>query len=218
MHGLIALVTLFAATDSPTLAGLAAEADVVAIVRVEDTDYEYARGFPRSGFALLRVLIGYKGANSGDLIEVPEEGLDDDACYFPQLGLFQVEGRRFLTFLKRKGKDSYIGTAPTCRLPVLVTAQSAYALLYPIDGATIESPETVVETLSFADPAAYVDGSDLTSERLRELVEDYGAERVDNDPLTPRSETYVYTRGIPMPKLRALMADGLGETRARSRR
>ncbi|MBT8064120.1 MAG: hypothetical protein KJN94_03800, partial [Gammaproteobacteria bacterium] len=61
--------------DPRSLAELAAEADLVALAQLRDTDYRRQRNIPVSGAAYLRVLIPYKGVKAGEIIEVFEKGL-----------------------------------------------------------------------------------------------------------------------------------------------
>lgn len=193
--------------EESTLAELAADADLIAVVRVRDAQYERIRDFPSAGYAYLEVLIAYKGTQKGSVIEVQEKGLGEDKCYYPELGTWQFEGDRFLVFLKRgKGKAVYRGRAPGCRLPVLVTADNRYALRYPVRGLRIDSPDAV-QPIDYLDPAAYVDAADFTSAGIQELESYYQARRVvPDDPLAPPSLKYVYTLGVPISRLRELLA------------
>ncbi len=205
--GIAVIASAPAPTGAETLAELAAAADLIAVVRVERTDYLKTRGFPSGGSAFLKVLIPYRGAARDDWLEVTEQGLRDDACYYPEPGAFEFEGSRFLVFLKRApgAAGTYRGRAPGCRLPVLVTAANGYALRYPVAGLEVNDPDAVAE-LSYVDPAAYVDAADFTSAQLRELTEVWQARAVpSDDPLAPPRARYVYTRGIPIERLRALM-------------
>ena len=206
---LLALGTDPAAAGEPgrSLAEMAAEADLIAVVRVEQTDYQKTRDFPSLGTAFLKILIPYKGTSRDEIIEVSEKGLADDACYYPEPGVWQFEGDRFLAFLKKSadGKDSYRGRAPGCRMPVLVTEDNRYAVRYPIRGLEIKDPGVVTQ-LKYADPAAFVNAADFTSAQIDELVNYYHARRVEEeDPLAPPRIIYVYTLGIPISRMRALM-------------
>ena len=187
-----------------TFAEMAEKADLIAIVRVEVTEYQKTRDFPSKGHANLRVLIAYKGIKRDELVVVTEEGLADDGCYYPEVGPFVREGQRFLVFLKKAPKDVYRGHAPGCRIPVLVTSDSAYAMLYPIPGVTISKPELVTE-LSYSDPAAFVDATESTFVQKDELTGFYQARQVEQDSIEPGREIYVYTRGIPIINLRSMM-------------
>ncbi|MEM9531888.1 MAG: hypothetical protein AAGA23_13330 [Pseudomonadota bacterium] len=192
-------------TASATLAELAAEADVIAVVQVTQTDYEKTRSFPSSGWALLKVLVPYRGVARGDVLEVTEKGLGDFRCYYPELGTWQFEGDRFLVFLRRAGEDSFRGRAPGCRIPVLVSDDNRYWVRYPVDNLNIED-EGVIQEVSYVDPAARIDASDFTRARLAALESDYLARRVESDdPLAPPDLIYEYTRGITLSDARRLM-------------
>ncbi len=193
-----------AAAADATLAQLAARADVIALVRVMETDYEKIRSFPSSGWALLKVLIPYKGVARDDILEVTEKGLRDSACYYPELGVWQFEGDRFLVFLRAGDKDTYRGNAPGCRIPVLVTQDNSYAIRAPLPGLTLD-PDRVID-VEYADPAAYVDAGDFTRAQIRELEQVYLARPVeDRDPFAPPQKKYVYTPGIPLSQLRDML-------------
>ncbi|MEM1411040.1 MAG: hypothetical protein AAGH19_01675, partial [Pseudomonadota bacterium] len=105
-------------TPPPSLQELAAEADLVALVQVLDTDYEYARDFPIGGTAFLRILIPYKlDRPLPDIIQVYEEGLHDTECYFPNPPVTE-EGRRYLLFVRQNPdvEDQYLGLDAGCSL------------------------------------------------------------------------------------------------------
>lgn len=187
-----------------TFARLAEQADLIAIVRVETTQYEKTRSFPSKGNANLRVLIPYKGIKRDELVVVTEEGLEEDACYYPEVGPFVREGQRFLVFLNQLPKSVYRGRAPGCRIPVLVTNESRYAVVYPIPGLTV-ADLSLVEELIFSDPAAFVDATESTFAQKKELTEFYQARLIEPDSMEPGREIYVYTRGILITSLRNLM-------------
>ena len=196
---------LAGASHAATLEQLADEADLVAIAIVEQVDYEMTRSFPSSGSAYLRILIPYKGIQSGEWIEVREKGLADNACYYPEPDPFSFEGARFLVMLRKdpKEKGVYHGIKPTCMVPVLVTAGNEYAVRYPVLG--LDLPADAVEQMQFADPAAVVDATDFTRAEVTELVETYQAEPVETGPYEPNTQLYAYTRGIPLSHIRQLM-------------
>lgn len=187
------------------LAELAANADLIAIVQVEDTTYEYVRRkFPVKGTGYLKVLLPYKGdAEQGTLIQVPESGLTDTTCYYPRLDLFQVEGARFLAFLSHEKDDVYKGIAPYCHLPVFVTDSAQYALKFPVPGVAFENLD-LVRQLQFADPAAYVDTNDMTRMQIEALKAEF-AQPVPTKPGFPPDTRFVYTRGIMLGDVRAAM-------------
>jgi hypothetical protein len=191
--------------DDQSLAQMAANADLIAIVRVEETLYQKTRDFPSKGKAFLKVLIPYRGAERDHLIEVEEEGLEDTACYYPKVDPFAFEGQRFLVFLRKSpDKPSYRGRGPGCRLPILVTADSGYALLQPIAGLKV--PEDQVLDIDYSDPAAFLEAGELSFAEVRRLQAEGTARWHENeDPLAPDREFLVYTRGVPISALRALM-------------
>jgi len=179
-----------------TLSEMARDADAIAVVRVDLTEYQKTRAFPSSGFALLQVLVAYRGVERGDQLQVTERGLGERRCYYPELGTWQFEGDRFLVFLKKGDNETWRGTAPACRLPVLVDGNHQFVLRYPIKGLIIEDP-AVIETVDFADPASRVDASDFTRQKIAELESYYQANRVvSDDPLAPPDLVYQYSKGI----------------------
>ncbi len=191
-----------------TLAEMAADADAIAVVRVQQTEYARTRSFPSSGWALLEVLVPYRGVEKGDLLEVTERGLGEQRCYYPELGTWQFEGDRFFVFLKKGEGETWRGRAPACRLPVLVDESNRFLLRYPVKGLSIADPEAV-EEVQFNDPAARVDAADFTRARVRELEEYYLATRVvSDDPLAPPDLVYEYTRGISLANVRRMMKSG----------
>ena len=194
------------ACAAPSLAELAEEADLIAVARVEQVDYEKTRSFPSAGSAFLEILIPYKGdVAQGDWIEVKEKGLADSACYYPEPDPFAFEGARFLVLLRAdpKEKEVYRGVAPGCRIPVLVTQENRYAVLYPVEG--LDLPEDLAERQTYADPAAVVDATDFTRDQIEALEKDYRAEPVERGPYEPNHLLYTYTLGIPLGEVRRLM-------------
>ncbi len=192
--------------QSPDLASLTAEADLVAIVQVITTDYQMTRGFPSSGSAYLSVLIPYKGSLKGDIIEVKESGIEDTSCYYPEVQVLQVEGDRFLAFLKKDGpeKETYHGYMPGCKIPILVTADNSYAIVYPVPGLAL--PEEHVQELIFGDPSAMLDLSDWSLAQAEEFAEAWQMIQVPPGPDdAPNARIYQYTRGILVPGLYKLL-------------
>lgn len=198
-----------AASEDKTLAQLAAGADFIGIVQVDDREYETVRDIPSKGFANLRVLVTYR--HPGEVREAPgsvqvyEEGFEKDTCYYPER---QNEGRRYLVFLqKRTGKtpdgekrEGYEGSRPGCMMPILVTSDNRYALRYPLPG--VDVPSDLVRNLVFADPDAFVEaGADLSYTRVDYLVEQGWLREADND-------RHVYTKGVYLRDARRLMDMG----------
>ncbi|MEM9302687.1 MAG: hypothetical protein AAGE01_11275 [Pseudomonadota bacterium] len=193
-----------AAWAQPTVPELAAEADMIALVVVEQVDYQRTRGFPSSGSAFLRVLIPYRGIEKGTWIEVKEKGLGDEKCYYPEPDPYAFEGARFLVMLRETDKpEVYMGVAPGCRIPVLVTDINGYAVRYPVDD--LEIPEELARDFTFNDPAAIVDASDFTSMQLEDLETRFRAKPVETGPFEPSTGEYTYTRGVDLSDFRRLM-------------
>lgn len=183
---------------------LASEHDFVGIVQVEDINYERVQGRPESGRAMLEVLVAYKRpgeARTGRII-VQEKGVGPETCYYPE-PLF--EGPRYLAFLDVDDVEQqiYNGTAPDCQLPVMVTKDMGYALVYPIDRYKL-SDESMVQELTFTDPHAWFDLADLSGVEKQWLEDYFDAELRDG--------SLVYTRGIQAESLhRMLFPERFGE-------
>lgn len=184
----------------PSLSELAAKADLIAVVRVLDTDYEYTREFPTGGSAFLEVLIPYKVSRPlEDIIEVYEEGLHDGECYFRNPTVLE-EGRRHLVFLKfhPEVEDQYQGLESGCKLEVLVTADNSYALRYPVSGMDVaDDLGSVAREMTFADSYAVLTFEESDAAERVELVE--------NGYLVREGELYRYTHGVPISEVRKLM-------------
>lgn len=179
---------------------LAGRADLVALVQVADTDYEYVRDFPAGGTAFLKVLIPYKVSRPlEDLLEVYEEGLRDYECYFPNPTVFE-EGRRYLVFLKfsKDVKEQYNGLEQGCALEALVTADNSYALKFPLSGLALsEDYSAHAQPLEFADAYAVVEEDALTPDLRKSLLA--------AGHLEEHAAGYRYTRGIPLSTARQLL-------------
>jgi len=211
---LLSFGTLIDASERPTnaidieqksapasLSMLAAEADLVAVAQVKDTDYVYTRSFPSEGSAFLKILIAYKpNRTTGQIIEVYEKGLHPNECYFENPTVYE-EGRRYLVFFRRNPDDpeSYRGLAQGCALEILVTADNRYALKYPIDGIELSDKlEQLVDKYDFRDTYALVSEDSLSP--------------VDRDDLLARGliiayrEGFKYTHGIDLTAARGLIS------------
>jgi len=188
-----------------TIEELAEEADLIAIAIVEQTEYEKTRSFPSKGWALLKVLIPYKGSVKGQIFQVGEQGLGDDKCYFPEVSGLDYEGQRFLVVLKKVAQANYIGVAPSCRIPILVTSNSGYAIRYPVSGLEMENQEQLAREMTFADPSAYIDATDYTFAKIDELEQYYKARKLEPNEFEPEIVKYVYTQGIPVKHIRSLL-------------
>lgn len=177
---------------------LASSADVVAIAQVALTSYQYRRGFPVSGYAVLEVLIPYKTEEPIRRIRINEEGFGEDLCYFPPTVPGQ-EGARYLVFLARHEDGDYRGHPLACSLQVLVTDAHAYALRLPLpDSVALTSEQAEwIEPLSFSDPSAIAGSAELTPGRKQQLAEQVDGVVID--------EGVKYTQGIPIRYFRDLI-------------
>ena len=197
-----------------SLAELAAQADVIALAQVRDTDYRYRRDYPVSGSAYLKVLIPYKVDQPLEIIDIYEFGLRAGECYFPNPSVFE-EGRRYLVFLQRDPDDAerYRGLPSGCALEVLVTAENQYALRWPIDGIPLSDELQALATpTTFGDSYAVLEEEDLRSEQRDEYLEMGWIEPGEQ-------EGYHYTRGIDLAAIRSLMGDaGFSDDRHIKRR
>ena len=194
-----------------SLETLAGEADLVALVQVLDTDYEYARDFPSGGTAFLRILIPYKlDRPRPDIIEVYDEGLRPGACYFPNPEVTE-EGGRYLLFIRKNPdvKGQYLGLDTGCSLTALVTEDNRYALRYPPEGLLLtDDLSALARPLNFADAHAVIDYEDLSVEdRLDLLSRGLITELEDR--------TYRVNQGVPLSEVRPLLGeDNLTRDRA----
>ncbi len=148
------------------------QADIIAIVQVVDTEYRKVRGMPVEGFARLKVLVSYrmpKSLEDQPFLEVHAKGFGHDQCYYPE---FANEGARLLAFLQVDDKGKLKGTRPSCALPVYVTRDAGYGLLYPIGGLEITNMH-LVKNCDFTDPYAWQPMEMLTSQQIERLVDEY---------------------------------------------
>lgn len=183
-----------------TLAELAARADLVAVVRVLDTDYEYARGFPSGGTAFLQVLVAYKVSRPlEDIIKVYEEGLHAGECYFENPTVWE-EGRRHLVFLKfsPEVEDQYNGLPGGCKLDVLVSRDNRYALRYPVSGiAVADDLNPYARSMDFSDEYAHVKDENISPDERQALL--------DAGYLVKNGQRFAFTHGIELSVIRKLM-------------
>ena len=188
------------ATLPVTLAELAARADLVALVRVLDTDYEYSREFPSGGTAFLQVLIPYKVSRPlEDIIKVYEEGLHEGECYFDNPTVLE-EGRRHLVFLKfsPQVEDQYNGLPVGCKLDVLVSRDNLYALRYPVNGMELtDDLHPYARSMDFGDEYALVKDEDISPAERNTLLE--------AGYLISKGERFAFTHGIELSVIRKLM-------------
>ena len=215
--------TLLAQDERPvppiSLADLGAKAEVIVLAQVKDTDYFYRRGYPVSGSAYLKILIPYKIDKPMEIIEIHEQGLHENECYFPNPTVFE-EGRRYLLFLKRDPDkpERYRGLAEGCALDVLVERDNHYALRYPVTGINLaDALEDLAVEMQFGDSYAIEDEDSLTSTERNILLdagwiaplEESRKKTVPGVLGTPQPETtgpqWIYTRGIDLATIRKML-------------
>jgi hypothetical protein len=202
--------------SQPTsLTELAGGADLVALAQVRDTDYLRRRGIPVSGSAFLQVLIGYKNAPVGELIEVYENGLRDRECYFPGPDVFE-EGRRYLLFLMQDPDrpDRFRGLPPGCAIDVLVRTDNRYAVRLPVTGFDLsDALSDHAEEMAFGDAYAVVRDEELPP-ALRDAMLAAGqiaphhpaGQAFSPDASTPPTfRHWRYTTGVDLGMVRRLM-------------
>jgi hypothetical protein len=202
-----------------SLADLGAKAEVIVLAQVKDTDYFYRRGYPVSGSAYLKILIPYKIDKTMEIIEVHEQGLRENECYFPTPTVFE-EGRRYLLFLKRDPDkpERYRGLAEGCALDVLVKSDNHYALRYPVSGIDLADPlEDLAVEMQFGDSYAIEDEDSLTSTERNILldagwivpIEESKKKTVPGVLGAPQTEPagpqWIYTRGIDLVTIRKML-------------
>jgi len=205
---LINMSTILPAQEDPepvgilpvSLASLATAADLVALVRVLDTDYEYTREFPSGGTAFLRILIPYKVSRPlEDIIDVYDEGLYEEECYFDNPTVLE-EGRRYLVFLKFSDDvdEQYNGLDQGCKLEVLVQRSGQYALRYPINGISlVDDLSSHVTAMDFQDEYAFLEDAEISPDERNELMA--------NGYLIADDRKFRYTHGINISEIRKLM-------------
>jgi hypothetical protein len=206
-------------TSPVSLAELAQKSDAIMLAQVRDTDYFYRREYPVNGSAYLKVLIPYKLDQPADIIEIHEQGLHENECYFPNPTVFE-EGRRYLLFLKNdpENPESFRGLAEGCALDVLVDENNQYALRYPVSGIKLSnSLEELVREMTFSDPYAIENEDSLTSTERNilleaELIRPYVAPSADVEPdafAVPgnsyEGKQWIYTKAIDLTTIRQLM-------------
>lgn len=182
------------------LEALVSESDLVALVRVLDTDYEYTRGFPSGGTAFLEVLIPYKVLRPlEDILEVYDEGLHAGECYFENPSIIE-EGRRYLVFLKlsKDVKEQYNGLSAGCKLEVLVAKDGRYAVRYPLNGLLLaDDLKEHVSDMQFQDSYAVLEDDEISPDVRNDLLE--------KGFLTETEGRFAYTQGIDISVFRKLM-------------
>ena len=139
---------------------------MVVVAQARDTDYFYRRDFPVSGSAYFKILIPYKIISQADIIEVFEQGLHANECYFPATTVFE-EGRRYLLFVRLDPEDEerFRGLATGCAIDVLVHENNRYAIRYPVKGIDFsEDFSALAKPMTFSDPYAIVTDEDLSAD------------------------------------------------------
>ena len=183
-----------------SLADLADAADLVALVQVRDTDYEYTRSFPSGGTAFLQVLIPYKVTRPfEDRVEVYEEGLHAHECYFENPSVME-EGRRYLVFLKTNPDhpQQYRGLEQGCALEVFVNSDNRYALKFPVTGIRLSDDlGSHASAMDFNDAYAILANEDIQVAERNELL--------DRTLLIWLDDHYKYTHGVDLTVARQLM-------------
>jgi hypothetical protein len=195
-------------SDAISLQNLAASADVIALAQVRDTDYFYRRDFPVEGSAYLQALIVYKTNKPLDIIEVFEQGLHQNECYFPNPDVVE-EGQRYLLFLQVDDElpDRYRGLSHGCALDVLVARDNSYALRLPVTGAKLSDPLSgSAKTIDYSDPYALENTESLGSDEINGLLK--------SGLIKPHEDGFQYTKGVDLGEIRKLMGEaGLSEDR-----
>ncbi len=182
-------------TPTMSLQVLAEQSELVAIVHLRDTRYEYTRSVPTRGWAQLQVLIAYKGSEAGRTIRVYAEGLDSSECYFPD---DPDSSGRYLVFLNQRAENGYEGIKPWCQLTVLVGSDHSYALLWPAEGLNPAELADSAQNMDFSDANAWLNPRAFTGVELSELRSRYALQEAEDGRLR-------YTQGVPASVLRALI-------------
>ncbi len=223
------LVLLIVATALPanderrvppiSLADLGAKAEVIVLAQVKDTDYFYRHEHPVSGSAYLKILIPYRIDKPLEIIEVHEQGLHENECYFSNPTVFE-EGRRYLLFLQRDPDqpERYRGLTVGCALDVLVKGDNHYALRYPVTGIDLADPlEHLATEMQFGDSYAIEDEDSFTSTERNILLDagwivPYEKSRNKTMPGVPgapqvdvTNRQWIYTHGIDLATMRKML-------------
>ena len=202
-----------------SLADLGAKAEVIVLAQVKDTDYFYRHEHPVSGSAYLKILIPYRIDKPLEIIEVHEQGLHENECYFSNPTVFE-EGRRYLLFLQRDPDqpERYRGLTVGCALAVLVKGDNHYALRYPVTGIDLSDPlEHLATEMRFGDSYAIEDEDSFTSTERNILLDagwivPYEKSRKKTMPGVPgapqvdvTNRQWIYTHGIDLATMRKML-------------
>ena len=220
---LIVATALLANDERPvppiSLADLGAKAEVIVLAQVKDTDYFYRHEYPVSGSAYLKILIPYRIDKPLEIIEVHEQGLHENECYFSNPTVFE-EGRRYLLFLQRDPDqpERYRGLTVGCALDVLVKGDHHYALRYPVTGIDLaDALEDLATEMQFGDSYAIEDEDSLTSTERNVLLdagwivpfEKSKEKKLPDVPGAPQvdgtNRQWIYTHGIDLATIRKLL-------------
>ena len=116
---------------------------------------------------------------------------------FPEITAWQ-EGQRFLVFMQHLEADRFRGHPQVCALSILVTDANEYAMRMPQDTVILGSDgDSLVREFVYADPAARIDATELTSTSIIKMQQELKVRRLGND--------LVYTLGISLTDVRRLI-------------
>jgi len=195
----------FVAPELKTLDQATEWADLVALVQVDDIEYDKVRELNSKGFAYLNVLIPYKGSQLNEPIAVITYGVEDNACYFPDR---ENEGQRFLTFLKKApGPKSnvYYGYKPFCQMQVLLNDIGQYYLRFPLDNQNLKIDSKLVQDVTYHEPHAFIDATLWTGTQRQKYAEKFSCEIIEGEERFNRSYQLRYTQGVPISDIRPLL-------------
>lgn len=195
----------YTAPKLSTLAEATEWADLVALVQVDDIEYNKARELNSSGFAYLNVLIPYKGSSYDEPIVVIAYGVEDDVCYFPDR---ENEGQRFLTFLKKApGPKSnvYYGFKPFCQMQILLSETGQYHLRYPLNNKGLKIDESLVKNVTYNEPHAFIDSTLWTGTQREKYSNEFQTEIIEDESRFNKTFHLRYTKGIHISDVRPLL-------------
>jgi hypothetical protein len=193
------------APELNTLSEAAEWADLVAVVQVDDIEYNKIRQLNSEGFAYLNVLIPYKGAEFEEPIAVIAYGFEENACYFPDR---VNEGERYLTFLKKAPGEKtnvYYGFKPFCQMQVLISDLGQYHIRYPLDNDSLTIPESIIKDINYYEPHAILDATLWTGTKREEYAAKYKCEIIEGEEKFNRTYKLKYTQGIHISDIRKLL-------------
>lgn len=183
--------------DDPLLSEIAADAGLIAAVKVLSVARSEVGYGDYQGHAVVEVLVSIRGVRSGEEIlieEGPEDGL---ACLIPEPDYERA--LRLLVFLEEREDGTWAKTA--CPQQVLVTEAGQYAVRAPLDGVRIDD-EINVKEMAFSDPYAWLGPEDFSNVMTAEIAR----ERMF---MVDGEQGLRFTRGIPLWELR-IKLQGVG--------